>query len=287
MTIRPTTYDLAMLGADYPLRDGPPLKSLILFSHMRSGSTMLGEILYYAGGLGCPLEYFHRGFQPGFVQRWKTDSADDYLKALHLLRTDPSGAFSTKLFWQDLVAIAQERQPDRFAGLEMRDADEIDDEVYRDIMAILNDMMPNPTFIFLSRIDFIRQAVSSVLAAQSGLWRDIPGQGPEIQETVRYDYDEIARAITVHRNCLRHWEHLFAANGVSPYRVEYEQLKADPERVTRELLSFLGHPFSPPVIRMQRQANPQSEDFVRRFLAELFETTNPSDPDGILQPQVD
>ncbi len=287
MTVRPTTYDLAMAGADYPAREGPPLRSLILCSHMRSGSTMLGEILYFAGGLGCPLEYFHRGFRPGFEQRWGTIGADDYLKALYRLRTDPSGVFSAKLFWQDVLVIAHERRPDRFAGLELRDANDTDSQIYRDIMMILRGMMPNPTFLFLTRSDFVRQAVSSVRAAQSGLWRNIPGQGPETQKAIRYDHEEIARAIAVHRNCLHHWERFFAANDVAPHRMDYDQLKTNPDQVTRELLSFLGQPYSPPVIRMQRQASPQSEEFARRFLTELFEPEFQSNPSGIFQPQVD
>ena len=53
------TYDLAGPEGDYPEWDGPPRRSIVLCTHPRSGSSLLGEALTFAGGFGCPLEYFH------------------------------------------------------------------------------------------------------------------------------------------------------------------------------------------------------------------------------------
>ena len=50
-------YDLASAAHDYPIWEGLPRRTVLLCTHPRSGSTLLGEALYFAGGLGCPLEY--------------------------------------------------------------------------------------------------------------------------------------------------------------------------------------------------------------------------------------
>ncbi len=50
-------YDLVRAEADYPEWQGPPRRTLLICTQPRSGSTLLGEALWFAGGLGCPLEY--------------------------------------------------------------------------------------------------------------------------------------------------------------------------------------------------------------------------------------
>src|SRR5262249_3954211 len=79
---RRPSYDLATERGDYPDRDGPPNRTLLVCCHPRSGSTLLGEAIFTAGGLGCPLEYLHRGFRPAFAARWKTPDLDAFIGAL-------------------------------------------------------------------------------------------------------------------------------------------------------------------------------------------------------------
>lgn len=104
-------YDLASIRADYPIRLDAPSQSLILCSYQRSGSTLLGEAIHDASGLGCPLEYFHTGFRPRFARRWNADNIRTYAEAVYRYRTDPSGILSVKLFWYDLEEIAAEIAP--------------------------------------------------------------------------------------------------------------------------------------------------------------------------------
>jgi hypothetical protein len=111
------TYDLATARYDYPIRTGPPRRTVLVCSHPRSGSTLLGEGLYFAGGLGCPLEYFHAGFRPGIASRWECSTLPEYARAVYQRRTDPTGTLSVKLFWRDMAELAIELAPDRFDGL--------------------------------------------------------------------------------------------------------------------------------------------------------------------------
>ena len=95
-------YDLCTDVADYPVRTAPPRRSILVCTSMRSGSTLLGEAMYFAGGLGCPLEYYHAGFRPSFEERWDVHEIGAYTAALHRWRTDESGTFAIKLFCDEI-----------------------------------------------------------------------------------------------------------------------------------------------------------------------------------------
>jgi hypothetical protein len=110
-------YDLSTAKADYPDWAGTPNRSVIVCAHQRSGSTLLGEALYAAGGFGCPLEYFHAGFRPGFAKRWKTDDFRSYLRELYKHRTDATGVISVKMFWRDLAHLIHEEVLKRLASV--------------------------------------------------------------------------------------------------------------------------------------------------------------------------
>jgi LPS sulfotransferase NodH len=75
----------------------------LICTHPRSGSTLLGEALYFAGDLGCPLEYFHAGFRPTLAARWGCAGLEDYGRAVHRWRTDPSGTLSVNLNCHDVA----------------------------------------------------------------------------------------------------------------------------------------------------------------------------------------
>jgi LPS sulfotransferase NodH len=170
-------YDLATEVADYPVRQGKPDRTLLLCSHPRSGSTLLGESLYASGVFGCPIEYFHRGFRPAFVKRWQATDALSLRNAAHRYRTDSSGLFSTKLFWQDIEDIATELEPS-LAG-KLRGS--VPANVYHHVFNLLEEWFPNPTFIYLTRKDICRQAISEVIANQTQQWRLIHGQGAQTE----------------------------------------------------------------------------------------------------------
>src|ERR1700761_3198901 len=99
LPVRPVSYDLAMAAHDYPAWHGEPRRSILICSHPRSGSTLLGEALYFAQGLGCPLEYFHPGFRPPMAERWHAPEIRRYAQSVKAHRTDPGGTLAVKLFW--------------------------------------------------------------------------------------------------------------------------------------------------------------------------------------------
>lgn len=276
------TYDLAGAEWDYPEWKGPPRRSLVLCTHQRSGSSLLGEALAFAGGFGCPLEYFHGGFRPAFEQRWNVHRFRDYVAALYRNRTDPSGTLSVKLFWGDVALIVGEVAPELAAAIGRRESPSIPDDAYRLAYTILCDIMPEATWIRLERRDIIRQSISHVRAMRSNRWRGIPRAGLPLNPAVPYHFEALLKAVQWAHNCRAHWLRFFAANGLSPYALSYEALLADRDAELLALFRTLGseHATIPP-LRIQKQADDLSEAWHRQFLKDLrqkrSETAQPSE----------
>lgn len=268
--VRRKPYDLTTEEHDYPEWVGPPKRTLLLCSHPRSGSTLLGEAIYFAGGLGCPLEYFHGGFRPGLAEQWGTQTLAEHAREVHRRRTDPSGTLSVKLFWRDIAHMAMELEPARFgAEFDKVLPEDLAPEDYRHIAGLLEPFLPSASYVHLWRRDRVRLAVSSLTAAQTGLWREIPAMGKQPASGVaEYDFRRIDALVAVADFAHAHWRNYFAAIGAPAYPITYEQIAADYAGSVRGLLDHLGSAAEVPPIRMQRQSSAGNEAFVLRYLRE-------------------
>lgn len=265
-------YDLADREGDYPSWDGRPRQCLVVCSHPRSGSTLLGEVIHAAGSWGTPLEYFHRGFRPALAARWQAPTLPEYVRALHRWRTDPTGRMSIKLFWPDLVELAHEADPAAFPELLAQEADATPAQVYLDLAGLLETFLPEPRFVHLVRRDRVRQAVSSLIAVQTGRFRVLPETAEAPRSEPVYDRDRIENLIGWSSWCHEHWVRFFSVTGRQPCVVTYEQFDRDYEGTGRRLLAHLGcgqGVVAPP--RLRRQGDATSESFVLRFLRERAE----------------
>jgi LPS sulfotransferase NodH len=257
---RRSIYDLATASADYPDWPGPPHATIVLCGHPRSGSTLLGEIMYDAGGLGCPLEYFHIGFRPGFAKRWNAHELTSFVRAVHRFRTDRTGVLSAKLFWRDVEEILRERNPWQAA-----DGAPAGDQ--RATFEVLREIFPNPTFVYLRRMDRVRQAVSAMIAEQTNAWRSFSSsQARASSPEVTYEYERILSLMASADYCYEQWERFFDENRITPLRLSYETLINPDRAALGQLLEALGADVQPSPPRLQRQADARSESFVRRFL---------------------
>ena len=261
-------YDLATADHDYSEWDGPPRRTVLLCTHPRSGSTLLGEALYFAGGLGCPLEYFHAGFRPSFARRWDAPDYAGLSDAVRRHRTSPNGTLGVKLFWRDIEEIARDADPDleRFANMP---PSEVPADYYAALAGHVARLFPNPQFVHLWRDDCLRQAVSAVLAVETGRWRSIPGaMKEEPPAAVPLDSGRIERIMAYSDFCHGHFRNLFAAMSVAPHGLTYEALTADYVANVRAVLRHLGSDVEPIAPRMRRQADGASEAMVLRYLRE-------------------
>lgn len=263
------TYDLATGAHDTRGGFDRPLRTVLVCTSRRCGSTLLGEALYRAGGLGCPLEYLHSGFRPTFARRWHAADLADYVAALYRHRIDATGTLGVKLFWPDLLLTCAERWPDSAAddargpaGSPVSGPRALDR-----VTALIDELFPNPTFVHLWRTDPVRQAVSDCRAARTLRWRLFaPGQ-PDITPTI--DVSDITAAIARFAWQRRQWSNWFEATGREPLTLTYERLIADYATVTRRVAIRLGGvdpdaAAAPP--RLRRQSDTDSERLAAHYL---------------------
>jgi LPS sulfotransferase NodH len=125
--------------------------------------------------------------------------------------------------------------------------------------------------IQLRRRDQVRQAVSLVLAQQTGIWSTRAGDPPSAAQSPTYDRRAIVAAYEAVRWQDAGWQELLALMKTPVLRLDYEDLAADPAATLRLVLSFLDLPAPPelPLPRLRPQAGPLSETWVAQARNDL------------------
>lgn len=139
------------------------------------------------------------------------------------------------------------------------------------VVQVLSAALSSPKYIYLTRRDRLRQAVSFARAIQTEQWSSLDSVSSE----PRYDRD----AITAARRALEaeesNWEQFFARHGIRPYRLVYEDLDAVPHDTLAALLRFLGYEearsIALPSSQLHRQADGETEVWVERYRRERGE----------------
>lgn len=269
MTPEARIYDLLLDNADYPLRCEPPERTIVICSQQRSGTTLLSEAIYFAGGLGCPLEYFHTGFRVGLERRWRTTDFGSYRTNVHERRTDTTGVFSLKLFWRDVVALVRELAPAEFSELHAAST-QIPALSHRRIFAVISQTIPNPFFVYLTRRDEVRQAVSHYIAGATQRWRRFSTGDPREDARAEYSFAKILLGLGFVQNRNRQWFNFFHANDLQYYSMVYEDLAENYQATLHDFFHALDRPDArivPP--RLHKQADATSEEFLERFMVDF------------------
>ena len=204
----------------------------------RTGSSLLLGLLESTGVAGRPQAYFRSPDEPLWADRWRLtrtaqgrfDYADYVRAALAAGRTD-NGVFGAKLMWgtlDELVAKLAAIHPD----------------LRGDDLALIERVFGRTGFVFVRRDDVLAQAVSWLRAEQTGRWF-IGGNG-EISGDAgsgrrpRFDPDGIRHLLHLIGQHNAAWEAWFAARGIQPYVVRYEELDRDMVATTHRVLDHLG-----------------------------------------------
>lgn len=259
--VTPAPYDL--LAADYDLAAGrgSVQRSYVICSTPRSGSTLLAEAMHRTGQLAIPAEYLEvKTALPYLYTRWGCSGFEDYVRRLHDHRTADNGLFGVKTHWHQLVQFANMSQG----------AEPLADVDFSVIVGVLNRVTPNPTFIFVTRRDKARQAVSHWVATKTRKWIRL-GDDP-ISEIPPYDFSAItafSRGIDASEES---WERFFSLAKVQPLRIVYEDLVAAYADTAQRAAEHVGvEPAgiaaSPP--RMRRQSNALTMEYADRYRREL------------------
>jgi trehalose 2-sulfotransferase len=259
--------------------------SYLVCATQRSGSTLLCELLKSTGVAGRPEEYFEamrdtgapphpgdflRGLAPtgvGIRDDPRAPQAPDYsslaglagyrqhLERTFALGTTPNGVFGAKLMFNqldELHALAG-RLPE-FSGLE--------------IAELLERLFGGPRYLWISRRDAVRQAVSMWKALQTGTWRAADNDTGDAGEP-RYRFDAIDHLVRRFETEERGWRTFFSWHRIEPLTIVYEdELVPDPAASVDRALEWLGirrprdeHPDAP----TRKQSDTESDDWVAAY----------------------
>ena len=216
-----------------------PYSAYIICGTPRSGSTLLCEMLAASGVAGRPHSFFRQESILHWADSWGVPHPDGietvafdraYLEAM--LQTGRGG---TDIFGLRLMAASvadANRRLDRVAGSP------------GDVTQRFAEAFGPVLYINLSRGDTVAQAVSLVRAEQSGLWH-LAADGSVLEGAAElrpmvYDGDRIATLVRELASDNAAWGAFFAAHGITPLRLTYESVTAEPQAALATVLGALG-----------------------------------------------
>ena len=234
-----------------------PTTSYMICATPRSGSTLLCEALRNTGLAGYPDEYFGPMHVARWNEQWHTRSDREYLERALAQGTGDNGVWGVKvmrLYWCNLM-----EQLARAVGSPGMTESEL-----------LHACFPNLHYIWMTRRDKVRQAISWCKFVQGAAWywedeqpQELPGLEFRL-EVVR----EFITQTAIHETA---WLEFFRELGVQPYTVVYEDLVGAYEETAKDILHYLGIAYPEPLVleprRMKRQADALSDEWVQRVLA--------------------
>ena len=257
-----------------PAYDLPPppaegMRTWILASVPRSGSTLLCRMLWETGGAGAPKEYLN----PAQIRDWEVRLGESlWVRARHRALVGPLTVLAGRGRWDDcrLAAYLSRLRSRRstsegWFGLKLHyhHFRRFFLEPGRSVERFLG-----PTrWVAIRRRDRLAQAVSWARALQSGRWAS--HQRPRWPAVYcRPQIEWLQRRIVEQESG---WERYFERERIEPLRLEYEDLAADPEAAVRRVLRFLGLERAetmavarPPI---RRQADERSARWIARYRA--------------------
>tara|TARA_R110002072_G_scaffold139230_7_gene282664 strand:+ start:4157 stop:5014 length:858 start_codon:yes stop_codon:yes gene_type:complete len=172
------------------------IKPLMIACTSRSGSTFLSEILLQTQAWGRPGEYLNFFEMERQIGNERIHLADYVVERIETHGSD--GRIAIKGASHMLLTLAM-------GGL-LPQALEWD-------------------WVFLTRNDVMAQAISLLIAEQTGSWQS----GIEARGVPEYEFRELSSRIDVITSENMRWERFFAKAGIAPIRICYEQLQSKPE----------------------------------------------------------
>ncbi len=131
--------------------------------------------------------------------------------------------------------------------------------------------LPGLYWVYLHRADLLGQAISLVIAKQTGQWRS----NARSHETPHYDARAIAAELAALARDGARWRTYFAQRGLQPLELTYEALSADPQAAAESVaaLMSLGVPVTidPARVDVAVQRDGVSREWRARFLAQPAE----------------
>lgn len=225
---------------------------VLIASTARCGSHFLGHMLRDHGGFGAPYEYLHPDNTFYWARRFGTRDLKELFPLFLRYRTSPNGTFVVKAHWH---------QFEPFAG---------------SFESISGGRCIDKT-VWLYRESLFSQAISYVIAAQTGVWMS----GSKPHGTASYDFDAIVEAATEIKRQNGCWNAYRNNCEREVLPLSYENLLVGDDKTQSELVRYLDLKNElVPSKRTQKQASTLNTEWKERFKAQAG-----SQFDWIFEPQ--
>jgi trehalose 2-sulfotransferase len=234
-----------------------PDHAYVVCSTQRSGSTYVCQLLASTGIAGVPEEYFEARadtgmppppsyflaglprtgvgvrddprpvYAPEYADLRLVDGWRAHLERAFRLGTTPNGVFATKLMFSQLTDVEQHAVAvPELSGLKGSE--------------LLDRMLGTPSYVWIRRVDKVRQAISLWRALQTGTWR-VEHAAEEATSKPQYSFDGIEH---LRRRLIADeegWAGFFAASNLEPLELHYESdVEADPVAAVAAVLAHIG-----------------------------------------------
>lgn len=247
-------------------------KTYIICATPRSGSYLLAYGLDATGLAGHPDEYFEIR---GMLNRVKNMGVqvggfEDYVHHLRDNLSSPNGIFGAKVMWSDMQNCFS-----YYIGATPGSVD-------ADMPARMRDLFGDLQYVFITRQNKVRQAISLVKASQTQIWmeRNQPESTALPKRETEYNFKVIKGQYDTIRKMDEHWRNYFTNGSIEPLIVVYEDMAANFHQTILNVLEFLNIPipdgFVPPDPTLKKQADAVSDEWHDHFLSDL--TRWESDP---------
>jgi trehalose 2-sulfotransferase len=223
------------------------MKIYLFCTTMRTGSSLLCSYLADMKLAGNPLDYSNKFYlrQFGITEPGCQPLTPEYVQQM-IDKYTVNDIFGMKLPY---AAVRKEIQSDALECL----------------------FPDKPLYIYVTRHDKLKQAISASRGMQTHRWYsnqiDFGMKLPPIQE--RYNRSEIDMFLRQFDEQETEWESYFERNQINLLTITYEALTANPKRVIKQVLSFIGvkipKSFELPPTRLEKQADGLSDEWEQKY----------------------
>ncbi|MEM7367383.1 MAG: Stf0 family sulfotransferase [Bacteroidota bacterium] len=243
----------------------PPSLSYTIWFTQRNGSTLLTKAMEQMEIVGKPGEWLNIPVELSLSQHYQVGASGALLPVLYQQGMGKNGVYGQKVSMHGGGMIDWLEELAQASGVkEGANAGEIWEAAF-----------PNHRYIFLTRRNKVRQAVSWWKAIQTQEWhRESGKEAIQVPPALMDSYDFAAIRHLLTEICLREAaiEEFFLRGNSQPMTIVYEDFVREYEQTIRDILSFLGQDQqsveipSPP---LERLADEVSEVWVQRFREEI------------------
>ena len=244
-------------------------QSYVICTTPRSGSTLLCRMLAGTRLVGHPDSHFHAPSLRRWLAVYGLGEVDfsNRAEALHAVRR---------------AALDKGREGGEIFGLRLQRGSF--DYLMRQLAVLYPDAATQADrirmafgeclFVHLSRNNKLEQAVSRVLAEQTGLWHRA-ADGSELErlgppQPPRFDAEAIAHHLSELRDMDRAWRAWFDEQKLDVLQISYEDLSADPRRAAARFFRAMGFEQTASIrleVPTARLSNSINKSWVQRFQA--------------------